>query len=237
MRRRSHHLCSLLQADTGPGVRRVRALLLALVLGVWGNLPALAASPAAGPDERRERALPRFAGRLLDGGTASTDLFRKRRGILLLFSATHEDASRAARIITRIYADARAANAAFLGVSGDADPAVAQAFVRRHELKFPVLADPEGSIAARLRAPPGAPTLLVVDAEGYIISGFLGLESRESEIEAAYEAELRRVLRLERENDPLQQSFGLRPRAPSFALLDKIDHIRHGSDKPEKGAR
>src|SRR5689334_13233345 len=63
------------------------ATFLALWLEPTGQLRA-EDKPAAAGATRLEPALPRLAGPRLGGGQASTDIFRKRRGVLFVFAST-----------------------------------------------------------------------------------------------------------------------------------------------------
>ncbi|MFQ5513364.1 MAG: multiheme c-type cytochrome [Myxococcota bacterium] len=199
------------------------ALLLPLLISPSGCSPCSSdASPpevrAAAAPERRERSLPYFEGRLLDGGTASTERLQHRRGLVYVFSASDPDAGAVAAILKSLEKEAAAANIGFLGIANEPDLEEARAFVRRNRLGFPILHDPRGSIRRRLGIPVGRTGLLVVDSGGYVVGGFAGLDGDPEAQGRLYEGELRRLLRLERGEDALAQIFGLQPPAPDFTV-------------------
>jgi len=196
--------------------------VLLLVLGFVVRFMFSAAAPSAEEAEskaiapRAERPLPRLSGRSLDGGQASTELFRRRRGIVYVFASSDSDAEPVAGIVQRLRASGADANIAFLGLNRDLDPTRSRAFVESHGFDFPILLDHDLALSRKLQVPPGKSTLIVVDAEGYIIGGFAGLEGDLPEIEAAYESEMRRVLHLKKVGGEVTPALGVLPEAPGF---------------------
>ncbi len=192
------------------------ALTLALVAqGCEGDGRAeVPSSPRRG-----ERALPRFDGITLDGEPLSTDLFRRKRGVILVFGEREQDADMLAELVAAVAPEATRANVAFLGVSRDDEPEQARSFARRHGLDFPILLDRSRAISNKLRVAAGTAALFVVDGEGYLMLAFSSLASG---VEAAtYERAVREVLRIEAA-DGVSGSFGVRPQAPPFTV-ERLD--------------
>lgn len=201
------------------GWRRGRALQLLRAVGLAGGL-ALAASQAAAaePEPRTERPLPRFEGRRSDEGRAGTDLFRHRRGVVFAFAPNGKDSEAMAPLIAEIQARAKRANIALLGISQGSDSVGARRFADRHGLEFPVILDSDGAITRKLRLPARAAATLVVDAEGYMVFGFSGVDPELGP--APYRQALLEVLHLESESDELGPALGLLPAAPPFEVRD-----------------
>ncbi|MEE8558943.1 MAG: multiheme c-type cytochrome [Myxococcota bacterium] len=180
--------------------------------------PAAEASESQSHESSRGTPLPRFEGSTFDGGSAGTDLFARRRGIVYVFASTDKEADAVARILERLEKPAAASNAVILGVNRDGDPEAGDRFVRKHGFEFPVVLDEEFSISRKLRVPPGTSAVVVVDSEGYVIGGFAGLRGDFPDPDVVYEREVRRLLRLE-EDDGVSPSFGLLPDAPDFRVV------------------
>ena len=103
-----------------------RRLLARVIAGL--SMLMLGASHALAQEARRELALPRFEGKTLSGGQASTDMFQKRRGLIFVFSSTDPDAARVAALLADLRVEATAANIAILGISRDQNPEAARRF-------------------------------------------------------------------------------------------------------------
>jgi peroxiredoxin len=176
---------------------------------------AAAESPGIAPPRA---SLPRFEGRRIDGGSAGTDLFQRRRGIVYVFASTDRDADLIAGIVKNLEAASRDSNIAVLGVNRDFDPDRGERFVRKHGLEFPVVLDVGLAISRKLRVPPGESTVLVIDAEGSVVGGFAGLEGDFPEPAQVYERQLRSILRLEGA-ESLGEGLGLLPEAPEFRVV------------------
>jgi peroxiredoxin len=172
----------------------------------------------AGARKRTEPRLPHFSGRTLDGDHAGTELFRHRRGLLYIFATTDADAEPVAGIVRRLRADSANANIAFLGVNRDVYPARARAFMDAHGFDFPILYGADPSLSSRLGVPPGRSAVIVVDAEGYVTGGFAGLQGDLTEIDKAYESEVRHILHLDEVGGSVTPALGLLPKAPNFEL-------------------
>jgi predicted CXXCH cytochrome family protein len=200
---------------------------LALLALLGGGTAAAAAETSPRPERTP---LPRFSGQKLGGGVAGTNQIGRRRALVYLFATRDRDADAIAGIVSRIALDAARANIAVLGVNRDIDLSRVPGFVRRHGFEFPIIVDRDFSIARKLRIRPGDSALLLVDAEGFIIGGFAGLQGQEPDRDRVYEDEVRRVLYLEKPEKSASVSLGLRPKAPNFevATLDG-EKLRYAS--------
>jgi peroxiredoxin len=167
--------------------------------------------------------LPRFEGPLLGGGRAGTEQLQGRRAIVHFFTPADPDAQRVAAIVARVAPDAGSANVAILGIAAGVSSAQAVEFAARQRLSYPVIVDSDLEIARKLRLTPGRSALLVVDAQGYIIGGFAGLQVEQPAHDAVYESQLREALYLSRPGEALAPELGVLPAAPAFKLtgLDK----------------
>jgi predicted CXXCH cytochrome family protein len=179
---------------------------------------ASAAEPDAAATQTPRIPLPRFEGPRLDGGTAGTDLFRRRRGLVYVFSSADRESDRIAGIVRRIEEPARRSNAAILGVNRDADREAALRFVRKHGFEFPVVADLDLTISRKLRVPPASSMVLAVDAEGFLLGGFAHLEEEIPEPELATERALRELLYLDGAGE-VEPALGVLPRAPDARVV------------------
>ena len=165
---------------------------------------------------RPQRSLPHFEGTTLDGEQISTDLFQRRRGVILLVGRGAQGADELADLARSLEADATRVNVAFLGVSSDPDRERARSFAVQHRLDFPILHDPGASVRGKLRIEGSKAALIVVDGEGYMLLGFTGVSSQIG-IEA-YEDAVREALRMPKQKDAVNVSFGVRPEAPAFTV-------------------
>lgn len=199
---------------------RALASGLALLLGaLWSSGCQAESDPQGGraQPERSERSLPRFEGRLLDGERASTDLLRRKRGLLFFFASNDPDNGSLVELIGRVAEDARASNVRLIGVSRDTEPAAAKAFLRTHEIEAPVFEDSGGAISRAVGIRGGHSAVLVVDAEGYLVGGFQGFEPAAG-IDP-YENEVRTALHLGGADGAVAPVLGVRPTAPDFSIV------------------
>ncbi|HXZ85690.1 MAG TPA: redoxin domain-containing protein, partial [Myxococcota bacterium] len=181
---------------------------------------ALWLGPANAQDTRsRPRPLlPRFAGHTLDGKHAGSDVFDKRRGVLLLFSDKDPDADRTAALVAGLLKGSEHANLALLGVARDPDPLLVRHFVKLHGFEFPVVLDSDGSIGSLLHAQPGSSTLILVDSQGGIMGQLSGLAAQDPAADAAIAVQMRSMLDLPPEDNAATPIFGVLPPAPPFAV-------------------
>ncbi len=208
----------LFRARLGPFPRAVAGFLIALL----GAAPALGAD-----DHRHEAALPRFEGTTLSGSQVSTDLLRKRRGLIYVFASTDPDAERVARLVEDVQGELAAANIVLLGIDRDRNPDLGRHFMKSRGFEFPAISDRDGTIAQKLRVPPGSSALLVVDAESYVIGGISGLDKLPKDNDDATLDGLRRLLSLAPKSKAATPTMGVRPQAPPFDVvgLDGTTHL------------
>ena len=202
---------------SAPLLFRLAALaagVLVLALLSWAGRWALAQdeSPRVG------RTLPRFEGTLLHGGRAGTELLQSKRGVIFVFATTDRQVERQAAIMASLIPEANAANVQLLGISRDRQLASALRFASTHGLDFPILIDADGGISRKLKLAPGDAGVLVVDAEGFLIYGWGGVEGDADRMAEYRESELRRILHFEQAADAVLPELGIAPAAPPFTV-------------------
>ncbi|MEU9106164.1 TlpA disulfide reductase family protein [Streptomyces xanthophaeus] len=165
----------------GAGLAVAAGLILTGLLTHDGDSGAAAARPgavraAAGatvvdPGAREEA--PALAGEDLDGDTVSLAGLRGQVVVLNVWGSWCAPCRAEADELERLSRQTRGEGVRFLGINTrDRDRAVAQSFVRTHEVSFPSLHDPSGELL--LRFPPAAlnphaiPSTLVIDRRGRI---------------------------------------------------------------------
>jgi peroxiredoxin len=159
----------------------------ALLLGV---LLALLACPGRAPSGRSElvgQEAPPFRLSSVAGGEISLSDY-PGRVVLLEFWATwcnpcHEQA----RILAPLYQAMRGRPVEFLAVDSGEESAVVERFVAKNPFAYPVLLDPEDSLALALSVV-ALPTLVIVDREGrisWINEGIADAETLRRELERA----------------------------------------------------
>ena len=202
---------------SAPLLVRLTALaagVLILALLSWTGTWALAQEGPA----RVGRTLPRFEGALLRGGRAGTELLQSKRSVIFVFSTTDPQVERMAAIMAGIIPEARGANIQLLGISRDTRAASALRFASTHGLDFPILMDGNGGIARKLKVAPGIAGVLIVDAEGFMIYGWGGVEGDANRMAEYRESELRRVLHLDQSAEAILPELGIAPVAPPFKV-------------------
>jgi len=206
------------QSEAARRSRGLRAGLLVLTAGIAASALGLSLlwSPAADAAGRRGGALPRIEGPLLRGeGTASSDVFRKRNGLVFIYSADDAYAEELAQVVAQIERDSAKRNLGLLGVARSKNPNASRELAERVGLEFPVVHDRSAKFERSLGLPEGRAAVLAVDAEGYIVTSFA------TEPSAFDGAVADRVLR-EALHIPLEKSgtpvFGLNPPAPDFTV-------------------
>ncbi len=188
--------------------------VLVLALLGWAGTRAVAQDEPA----RSGRTLPRFEGPLLRGGRAGTELLQSKRGVIFAFSTTDAQVERIAAIVAGLIQEARDANVQLLGITRDSQPARALRFASTHGLDFPILVDANGGIGRKLRLAAGSASVLVADAEGFLIYGWGGVEGEADRMAEYRESELRRILYFDQATDAVLPELGLAPTAPPFTV-------------------
>jgi peroxiredoxin len=191
--------------------RLLAASYVAIIVVTFG-LAISADSPPA------ERMLPRFSGRLLDGGVTSSDALQGRRALLFSFATTQANAEPMAQVIAGLAAEAEQANVAILGLYTGARVEQGLAFARQHGLRFPIVADTDRSIQQKLRLPPGFAAVLVVDSRGAVQFGTTGVEGTPEQIRTYLDGALRRELYLAPPEGQVLPALGVLPPAPAFQV-------------------
>jgi len=165
---------------------------------------------------RRERPLPAFGGRLLDGERREISSFLGQRLVIFFFNPEVPEAAVMADAVAAVAAEAGPRNFRVVGVAMASSPETTRAFLAEHGLDVPVFDDSSARIASRLgfRAPVA---VLGVDADGYLDFGMGAVPADTPDAATAAEARLRRELRLpEPEPGTVAGALDRRPAAPVF---------------------
>jgi peroxiredoxin len=217
-------------------LRRVRARVLVATALVWLGLgcgeqdsdaapaapaaqapaPAAPAKPAA-PAARseRERPLPAFEGRTLDGQPLSSSALLGRRLVLFFFDPEAEAAAPAARALAALARLRTAHNFEIVGVAAAKSRETLDAFVAEHRLDFRIFDDSRREIVQKLGL--RVPVAVVgVDGEGYVSFATMAFPTDVPDPAGAAESELRERLRLPALGESLEPVLGEKPRAPDF---------------------
>lgn len=168
---------------------------------------------AAQPVQRRERPLPAFSGSTLDGKRFSVAAALGRRLVIFFFNPENAESRVVAEAIGAIAPLQGEHNFEIVGISTGSDPDTTRAFVRGQPIPYRVVDDSDARIARQLglRAPLA---VLGVDAEGYIVFGFLRFATQAPNAAVLIGSQLRSALRLP---DPAETfGPGSRPEAPDF---------------------
>ncbi|MBW2495223.1 MAG: redoxin domain-containing protein [Deltaproteobacteria bacterium] len=170
---------------------------------------------------RRERPLPNFSGRTLQGEQLSISSMLGKRLVVFFFNPEVKAATPAAKAIDEIAKLRGKYNFDILGVATGSTREKVVAFVAENRIDFSVLDDSSASIARRmgLRQPMA---VIGVDAEGFIIFGIQQLMSHAPDPERAIESQIREALRLPSLASESEPILGNRPLAPLFSadILD-----------------
>jgi peroxiredoxin/nitrate/TMAO reductase-like tetraheme cytochrome c subunit len=182
---------------------------------------AQAAPAAKGPKKeakpRRERPLPNFAGRTLEGERLEVSSMLGKRLVVYFFNPEIKAATATTKAIGKISKLRGKYNFDILGVATGSDRETALSFAKENSIDFKVLDDSSAAIARRmkLRQPMA---LFGVDADGYIIFGIQQLMSHAPDAERAIESQIREALRLPALASKSEPTLGNRPVAPLFTV-------------------
>jgi peroxiredoxin len=220
---------------------RILAISLLGVIGAFGNpLPGdaaaaavnevQAAAPAAAESKkepklvkqpRRERPLPNFSGRTLEGERLEVSSMLGKRLVIFFFNPEVKTAIAATRAIGEISKLRGKYNFDILGVAIGSNRETTVSFAKEYGIDFKVLDDSSAAIARRmgLRHPMA---LIGVDSEGYVLFGIQHFMSRASDAERSIETQIREALRLPPLASASRPDLGNRPMAPLFTadILD-----------------
>jgi peroxiredoxin/nitrate/TMAO reductase-like tetraheme cytochrome c subunit len=171
---------------------------------------------------RTERPLPAFSGWTLDDQRLDISSLIGKRLVVLFFDPSSREAAVVAEATARVAKLSDQYNFQVVGVAVGSSRPKAKAFAKEQGIDFPVIDDSSRRIAQRFGL--STPTaMLGVDAEGYLVWGFLSFPTQAPKAVEAVESQMRTALRIPEESasDPLD-----RPLAPNFTA-EVLD-----SDKP-----
>lgn len=144
--------------------------------------------------KRPERPLPSFAGTTLRGEPFTAAQLVGKRHLIFAFKPGTPEATIAAEALSDAATFQASDNFGIVGVAIGSDTALAQEFVSKHHFDFPVIADTTLAIANKFELRE-AVLFLVVDADGYVVSG-IGYIPTGDDAVANVTKELRSILRL-----------------------------------------
>jgi peroxiredoxin len=142
-----------------------------------------AALPRSSPSKHLGEPIPAFTGTTVNGSEYDSNSSLGMVLVVQFFALSCESCSHALVDAGELYADHR--ELVMVGVSLDPSIQSARGLVTRHSLKFPVLFDPEGSVAERLGVE-GPKVGLAVDRRG--ILRWVGDPARPGVVREAAEA-------------------------------------------------
>lgn len=137
------------------------ALVAALVGCAAGRKPPAAASatPAA-----------RISATTLTGGHVEVPVRSAAVTVVNLWASWCAPCQTETPVLVRAARQAALQHVAFVGLDERDDPAAARAFARAHGVGYPIVADPQGLLAAKIPGVPASalPVTLVLDAAGHV---------------------------------------------------------------------
>ena len=166
---------------------------------------------------RRERPLPNFSGRTLDGAELAISSMLGKRVVVFFFNPEVKAATPAAKAMGEIAKLRGKYNFDILGVATGSNREKVVSFAKSNGIEFSVLDDSSAAIARRmgLRQPMA---VIGVDADGFIIFGIQQLMSHAPDPERAIESQIREALRLPSLATESEPVLGSRPVAPLFSV-------------------
>jgi peroxiredoxin/nitrate/TMAO reductase-like tetraheme cytochrome c subunit len=166
---------------------------------------------------RRERPLPNFEGRTLEGERLKISSMLGKRLVVFFFNPEVKAATAVTKAVGEIAKLRGEYNFDILGVATGSNLATSITFAKDNGIDFKVLDDSSAAIARRmgLRQPM---TLIGVDADGFIIFGIQQFRSHAPDAESAIEGQIREALRLPPLATESEPMLGNRPMAPLFTV-------------------
>jgi peroxiredoxin len=163
--------------------------------------------------KRKDRPLPAFGGRTLEGGRLEVSSLLGRRLLIFFFNPELKESGVVAKAVAQIARERGEQNFGILGIAMAATPERARSFVQEHAIDYPVIDDSSARIAGRLglRTPIA---MLGVDAEGYVNFGLAQFATEAPKAEELIESQIRSAFRLPEPDS--QEASGSRPEAPLF---------------------
>jgi peroxiredoxin/nitrate/TMAO reductase-like tetraheme cytochrome c subunit len=183
---------------------------------------------------RKERPLPNFSGRTLDGERIEVSSMLGKRLVIFFFNPEVKAATAATSAIGEIAKLRGKYNFDVLGVATGSNREKILSFVKDNGVEFEVIDDSSAAIARRigLRQPM---MLLGVDADGYIIFGIQQFMTNAPDAESAIGAQIRDALRLPPVASKSEPVLGNRPVAPLFTvdIMDSKERFDLGAHRGE----
>ena len=166
---------------------------------------------------RREKPLPNFEGRTLEGERLKVSSMLGKRLVVFFFNPEIKAAIAATKAVGEISKLRGKYNFDILGIATGSNRETSVSFVKDNGIDFRVLDDSSEAIVRRmgLRQPM---TLLGVDADGYIIFGIQQFRSHAPDAARAIESQIREALRLPPLATESEPVLGNRPTAPLFSV-------------------
>jgi peroxiredoxin/nitrate/TMAO reductase-like tetraheme cytochrome c subunit len=166
---------------------------------------------------RRERPLPNFSGRTLEGERLEVSSMLGKRLVIFFFNPEVKAATAATRAVGEISKLRGKYNFDILGIATGSDRETTVSFTKENGVDFRVLDDSSAAIARRmgLRQPMA---LIGVDSDGYILFGIQQFMSQAPNAERAIEIQIREALRLPPLASTSEPALGNRPVAPLFTV-------------------
>ncbi len=147
------------------------ARLLALVALALASLacspPPPAAAPSAEPGSPVGKPAPGFELSGLDGAKVSLASLHGKTVLLDFWATWCKPCHEQTRILTPLYEELKSQGAEFLAVNSGEDEETVRSFAAKNPFAYPVLLDPEDSLAAKLDVV-ALPTLVVIDRSGKV---------------------------------------------------------------------
>jgi len=174
------------------------------------------APPAAPGTLRRERPLPAYQGYGIDGERISVSELIGKRLLLFFFDPSAKETHTVGRAVAGVAGERIPHNFDIVGVATSGSRDTVRSFAEELGVEIPVLYDTSAGLASLLniRAPV---TLLVADANGYLVDGSSSFVSEGENPSALVESEIREWLRLPIEDAAAVSLLGQRPEAPLFS--------------------
>jgi peroxiredoxin len=184
--------------------------------------PAPPAKAAEKPKAaRKERPLPAFSGRTLDGKPLSVSALLGKRLMLFFFNPEVKDAKVVAAAVARVAEFRGDHNFQIVGVAQGSDATTARGFAKEQGFDFPIIDDSSAKIARQLGLQ--VPIAVIgADAEGYVTFGIGQFPAGGPDDGQVIENMLRGSLRLPELKSDSEPELGTRPQAPNFTaeILD-----------------
>jgi DsbE subfamily thiol:disulfide oxidoreductase len=159
--------------------RSVPSAFLALSLAALVACTADAGGSARGTAQEISGPLPQVSGRTLRGGTFGPPDYRGKITVVNVWATWCGPCREEQPTLQQVWRDVRDEGVTMVGINYGDDAAAAEQWVRRYEVTYPSVSDPDGAYAADLGFP-GLPATYIADARGDLRYRFYGAITRES---------------------------------------------------------